>query len=69
MGHQQIKKKVRSENKWAKLKQNSDFTDIGMGIHCEVPTPTLFYFSFGLSLPMFLSNFFYIQKKGFLHLK
>lgn len=66
MGHQQIKKYVRSENKWAKLKQNSDFTDVGMGIHCEAPTPTLFYFSFGPPLPMFLTNFFFcIQKTVF----
>lgn len=41
-------------------------TDIGMGIHCEAPTPTLFYLSFCPSLPMFLSNFFFcIQKNVF----
>lgn len=41
-------------------------TDIRMGIHCEAPTPTLFYFSFCPSLTMFLSNFFFcIQKNVF----
>lgn len=40
-------------------------TDIEMGIHCEAPTPTLFYFCFSPSLPMFLSSFFCIQKDVF----
>lgn len=40
-------------------------TDIRMGIHCEAPTPALFYFCFSPSLTMFLSSFFCIQKNVF----
>ena len=51
-------------NKWAKLKQNIGFMDIGMGIPCEAPTSTSFYFSL---VPPHVSQQFLLvySKEGF----
>lgn len=58
-------RELRMNNK-AKLQQNIGFINIGGRIPCKAPTSTSFYFSFGPSLTMFLSNsFLYIPKKVF----
>lgn len=55
-------------NKCAKLKQNICFTAIGMGIPCEAPKSSSFYFSL---VPPRVSQQFHLVdiKEGFLPLK
>lgn len=55
-------------NKCAKLKQNIGFTAIGMGIPCETPKSSQFYFSL---VPPHVSHQFHLVdlKAGFLPLK
>lgn len=44
--------RMPTNKKICKVRKQGGKTDIGMGIHCEAPTPTLFYFSFHHSLPV-----------------